>query len=129
MIILRLILSNSEKVEDNQSVPNEPWENRQSALISSADKTIPVDSIFRIKRLTHEFKAAIAQAQTIDSTTLAEFERLNPELYATHEILGDYHYSQSDTAAARREWNTALLKFVPKTSERERIEKKLKRLD
>ena len=41
MIILRLILSNSEKVEDNQSVPNEPWENRQSALISSADKTIP----------------------------------------------------------------------------------------
>ena len=41
MIILRLILSNSEKVEDNQSVPNEPWENRQSALISAADKTIP----------------------------------------------------------------------------------------
>ena len=94
-----------------------------------ADATVPVDSIFRIKRLTHEFKAAIAQAQTIDSTTLAEFERLNPELYATHEILGDYHYSQSDTAAARREWNTALLKFVPKTSERERIEKKLKKLD
>lgn len=98
-------------------------------LTIPADKTIPVDSIFRIKRLTHEFKAAIAQAQTIDSAALAEFERLNPELYATHEILGDYHYSQSDTAAARREWNTALLKFVPKASERERIEKKLKRLD
>ena len=41
MIILRLALSNSDKVEDNQIVPNEPWEKRQSALISSADKTIP----------------------------------------------------------------------------------------
>lgn len=98
-------------------------------LTIAADATIPIDSILRIKQLTHEFKAAIANGQTIDSTALCEFERLNPELYATHEILGDYHYSQSDTAAARRYWDTALGKFVPKASERERIEKKIKGLE
>ena len=100
-----------------------------AALTIPADDNVPIDSILRIKHLTREFKAAIAQAQTIDSTTLDEFERLNPELFATHEILGDYHYSQSDTAAARREWSTALRKFVPKASERERIEEKIKNLD
>ena len=41
MIVLRLTLSNSDKVENNQIVPNQPWENRQTALISSSDKTIP----------------------------------------------------------------------------------------
>ena len=98
-------------------------------LTIPADQTIPVDDIFRIKRLTHEFKAAIAQAQTIDSTELAEFEQLNPELFATHEILGDYHFAQSDTATARRYWKTALTKMIPKQSERERIEKKISGLD
>lgn len=98
-------------------------------LTIPADQTIPADDIFRIKRLTREFKAAIAQAQTIDSTELAEFEQLNPELFATHEILGDYHFAQSDTATARRYWKTALTKMIPKQSERERIEKKISGLD
>lgn len=98
-------------------------------LTIPTDQTVPVDDIFRIKQLTHEFKAAIAQAQTIDSTELAEFEQLNPELFATHEILGDYHFTQSDTAAARRYWKTALTKMIPKQSERERIEKKISGLD
>jgi predicted negative regulator of RcsB-dependent stress response len=94
-------------------------------LTIPADQTIPADDIFRIKRLTREFKAAIAQAQTIDSIELAEFEQLNPELFTTHEILGDYHFAQSDTASARRYWKTALTKMIPKQSERERIEKKI----
>lgn len=98
-------------------------------LTIPADQTIPVNDIFRIKRLTHEFKAAIAQEQTIDSSELAEFEQLNPELFATHEILGDYYFAQSDTAAARRYWQTALTKMIPKQSERERIEKKISELD
>ncbi len=98
-------------------------------LTIPADQTIPADDIFRIKRLTREFKAAIAQAQTIDSTELAEFEQLNPELFATHEILGDYHFAQSDTVTARRYWKTALTKMIPKQSERERIEKKISELD
>ena len=68
----------------------------------AADATVPIDDIFRIKQLTHEFKTTIAQSQPIDSAALVEFEELNPELFATHEILGDYYYSQSDTAAARK---------------------------
>lgn len=99
------------------------------ALTIPADATVPIDDIFRIKRLTHELKAAITQAETIDSTTLNEFERLNPELFATHEILGDYYYSQSDTATARRYWEKALLKFIPKQSEHERIKNKISELD
>ena len=99
------------------------------ALTIPADATVPIDDIFRIKRLTHELKAAIAQAETLDSTLLNEFERLNPELFATHEILGDYYSAQSDTASARRHWETALLKFIPKQSERERIKDKISKLD
>ena len=95
----------------------------------AADATVPIDDIFRIKQLTHEFKKTIAQSQPIDSAALVEFEELNPELFATHEILGDYYYSQSDTAAARKYWSTALHKFIPKQQERERIEKKISDLD
>lgn len=100
-----------------------------AALTIPADVSVPIDDILRTKQLTRELKAAIAEAQTIDSTRLAEFEGLNPELYATHEILGDYFNTQSDTAAARREWNTALLKLIPKQQERKRIEEKIKNLD
>lgn len=95
----------------------------------AADATVPIDDIFRIKQLTHEFKKNIAQSQPIDSAALVEFEELNPELFATHEILGDYYYSQSDTAAARKYWSTALHKFIPKQQERERIKKKISNLD
>ena len=95
----------------------------------AADATVPIDDIFRIKQLSHEFKTNIAQSQPIDSATLVEFEELNPELFATHEILGDYYYSQSNTAAARKYWSTALHKFIPKQQERERIKKKISNLD
>ena len=90
-----------------------------------ADTTIPIDDVFRIKQLTHKFRKAIAQAQTIDGAELTEFERINPELFATYEILGDYYYSQSDAAAARKYWEKALQKSIPKQSERERIKNKI----
>lgn len=90
-----------------------------------ADTTVPIDDVFRIKQLTHKFRKAIAQAQTIDGTELAEFERLNPELFATYEILGDYYYSQSDAATARKYWEKSLQKSIPKQSERERIKNKI----
>lgn len=100
-----------------------------SQLSIPADTTVPIDNILRFKRLTHEFRAAIAQAQTIDNAKLHEFEQLNPELFATYEILGDYYYSQSDAATARQYWETALRKSIPKQSERERIRKKISELD
>ena len=90
-----------------------------------ADTTVPIDDVFRIKQLTHKFRKAIAQAQTIDDAELAEFEQLNPELFATYEILGDYYYSQSDAATARKYWEKALQKSIPKQSERERIKNKI----
>ena len=100
-----------------------------SQLSIPADTTVPIDDIFRIKRLTHEFRAAIAQAQTIDNSKLHEFEQLNPELFATYEILGDYYHSQSDAATARQYWEKALQKSIPKQSERERIKKKISELN
>ena len=96
-----------------------------SQLSIPADTTVPIYDVFRIKQLTHKFRKAIAQAQTIDGAELAEFERLNPELFATYEILGDYYYSQSDAATARKYWEKALQKSIPKQSERERIKNKI----
>jgi len=96
-----------------------------SQLSIPADTTVPINDIFRIKQLTHEFRKAIAQAKTIDSSKLTEFEQLNPELFATYEILGDYYYSQSDATTARKYWEKALLKSIPKQSERERIKNKI----
>jgi hypothetical protein len=100
-----------------------------SQLSIPADTTVPINDIFRIKQLSHEFRKAIAQAKTIDNSKLTEFEQLNPELFATYEILGDYYYSQSDAAAARKYWQKALQKSIPKQSERERIKNKLSKLD
>lgn len=103
-----------------------------SRLTIPADPTISAEQmqdIFRIKQMTHEFRAAVKQSQIIDSVSLAEFESLNPELYATYEILGDYYYSQSDTLQARLNWNKALLKYIPKQAERERIDGKIRSLE
>lgn len=108
------------------------------AEIADSRLTIPADpsisdeqmqDIFRIKQMTHEFRAAVKQSQIIDSVSLAEFESLNPELYATYEILGDYYHSQSDTLNARQNWNKALLKYIPKQAERERIDGKIRLLE
>ncbi len=103
-----------------------------SRLTIPADPTISAEQmqdIFRIKQMTHEFRAAVKQSQPIDSVALAEFESLNPELYATYEILGDYYHSQFDTLNARQNWNKALLKYIPKQAERERIEGKIRSLE
>ena len=100
-----------------------------SQLSIPADTNVPIDDILRIKQLTHEFRKAIAQAQTINTDELVEFERLNPGLFATYEILGDYYYSQKDAAAARQYWEKALQKSIPKQSERERIKDKISKLD
>ncbi len=102
-----------------------------SRITIPADPTVSdeqMQGIFRIKQLTHELRSAVSQAQMVDSTTLAEFEALNPDLFATYEILGDYYNMQSDTAQARANWETALQKFIPKQAMRDRISEKLEAL-
>lgn len=99
-----------------------------SRITIPADPTVSdeqMQGIFRIKQLTHELRSAVSQAQMVDSTTLTEFEALNPDLFATYEILGDYYNMQSDTAQARANWETALQKFIPKQAMRDRISEKL----
>lgn len=103
-----------------------------SRIAIPSDPTVSAEqmqNIYRIKQLTSELKQSAAQSQEVDSVTLAEFETLNPDLYATYEILGDYYYSQSDTLQARLNWNKALLKYIPKQAERERINGKIRLLE
>ena len=58
--------------------------------------------------------------------TLQCFLTANPDFYHTHELLGDYYFSQGNRLQAIAEWEKALQLAIPKEGERRRIEEKLK---
>lgn len=96
--------------------------------------TIPVDNFLlstdyrnfkQFKLLRKELKQA-----TKDRTDLhADFERsflmLNPELFKTHALLGDYYKAKDDCETAREHYEMALTKEIPKKEESDQLNKKI----
>lgn len=102
--------------------------------IYSAEYTIPADTflhstvyqdVLTFKRMTKDIKQHTRMGLVIPNDSLQQYRASNPEYYYTLDILGDYYYSQKQEDRAREYWQEALNKFLPKLSEKERIEKKI----
>lgn len=98
-----------------------------SKLEFGRDETLSdkqIEEIIRYRQLSHSLRDSLKSGGAIDSLNLLDFELINPELFATHEFLGDYYMSVGDSLQAYNEWQTALQKVIPKLPERQRIKAK-----
>lgn len=90
-----------------------------TSFINSAD----FKGYLRYRELAHMFKKK--NAQEINDSEKAELIASNPKFYKTYEIAGDVE--QNDSLRVMY-WKKALECRIPKQMEKERIEKKIKKL-
>lgn len=83
-------------------------------------------SLLAFKKLTKEIRKQTNNKTDINQDILKQYEASNPEFYYTYEVLGDYYKMKNETSLANKYWQTALTKVIPRLSERQHIEKKLK---
>lgn len=82
----------------------------------------------RFDAIANEVKKATKEKLTVSNFLLDELTRLNPELYKTYTIRGEYFASQNSINQAISELNIALTKEIPYVSIRKEIEKKIDKL-
>ena len=83
--------------------------------------------INRFRELSTILRTHIKEHRTLEDAILTEFEALNPNLYLTHDILGDYYISvMGERAKAQSYWQRALELEIAHAHERETIKRKIK---
>lgn len=104
--------------------------------INSSELTIAEDSmmytdkfnqLLQYKDLAKYIKKKTNEKHKISTDTLTIFEKSNPEYYHMYELLGDYYSSQKEMIIARKQWEKALTKAIPKKNEKDRILEKLEK--
>lgn len=80
------------------------------------------------RRLKGEIGHAIKKKETVDSQLLETFLRTNADYFYTYELLGDYYFSQDKPAEALNYWQAALTKEIPRSGDKENIEKKISKI-
>lgn len=104
---------------------------------SDPSRTIPADSAFlregyprllAYRRRAERVRRAIAGGERLvpgyaDSLTVE-----NPDLYAAHELLGDYRWRLGEHDGALRAWRAALDREIPRKEQRDEIERKISTL-
>jgi hypothetical protein len=78
------------------------------------------------KQLTPIIKKRTANKAFVNGDTLKLYQSLNPEMFYTYEVLGDYYRSTGDDATAKIYWEKALSFSIPTLKEKQRIREKLK---
>ncbi len=106
---------------------------KEATILYDKAKTIDKDifltseayaDFLKFKQEKKEILEAIKNKQNIKVETLLSFEKHNPLLFYTHEILGDYHLKNNNLTKAKQHYKTALSLSIPTKFEHKRIEKK-----
>jgi len=82
----------------------------------------------RYKTKKKKLIEAIKVKQKLSKSWLAEFEILNPLLFTTHELLGDYQAKQNSLELAKGNYSRALELNIPTQFDKNRIFKKWKKV-
>ena len=83
--------------------------------------------IHRFRELCDLLRTHTNERRRVEDELLREFEALNPHLFLTYDILGDYMRAMGDRVEARRLWQQALEMEIPRITERRAIERKIKK--
>ena len=70
-----------------------------------------------------EIRKAMREETAADAATLDRFERTNPQNFHTWKLLGEYYRSQGDDLRAAQCFDKALQSGIPRTDEREAVER------
>jgi predicted choloylglycine hydrolase len=102
--------------------------------IYTEELTIPEDAFLHqagfqdlliYKKLTPIIKRKTATKTPIGRDTLQRYQDSNPQLFYTHEVLGDYYNATGNSVAAKQHWKKALTLPIPKQKEKQRIKEKI----
>ncbi len=72
---------------------------------------------------------ALKENLLITDDTISEYQNLNPNLWSVYYKIGTYYYNQKLFDLATKEFNIALTKEVTTLSDKERIEKYIKKIN
>ncbi|MVZ62560.1 C45 family autoproteolytic acyltransferase/hydolase [Sphingobacterium humi] len=106
---------------------------QQQAAEPDAKLTIPADSLIHsplfqnyrhFKQLKPQIERAIQTKKELPNDLCHNFEQLNPNLWLTHSLLGDYYYSQKDWEKALHYYEIAGSKEISSDKNRKNLDKK-----
>lgn len=100
-------------------------------LTIAADSTFIRNDYARIvefRALAKQIKKSISTDSPLSADSLNKLVAVNPNMYHTYELLGNYYAHFDNPAKAAYYWRMALKKEIPRVNERESIEKKIKNL-
>jgi len=132
------ILEKGERVMSIDSLAEVADRVNFSEEIYSVELNIPEDgfgsspeyiNLINYKRLYSYIEEYIEKQSVVKTDSLNLFERTNGEYYQMYELLGDYYLSIKETTNAVIHWKIALTKEAPYMSDKERIERKIKKYD
>ncbi len=104
--------------------------------IYTSELEIPADTAFlnndystlvEYRSLTKLIKEKTEQQEAVSSDIIEKYKISNPQYYHMFEVLGDYYKAMNNTDKAIESWKIALTKPIGRLSEKERIEKKIKK--
>lgn len=100
------------------------------------DMDIPADSaaismyaakIMEFRLLASEISRDISNKSEVKESDINRLIELNPDYFYTYKLLGDYYSSAGNESKALSMFEKALTKEIPSYSERESLEKRIKR--
>lgn len=104
---------------------------------SDPERTIAADTLFlrddyprllAYRRRAERVRRAIADGERLAPGYADSLTVENPDLYAAHELLGDYRRRQGERDGALRAWRAALDREIPRKEQRDEIERKISTL-
>ncbi|MDU1890204.1 MAG: C45 family peptidase [Dysgonomonas sp.] len=112
----------SDSIDFSKEIYTEELTIKEDTILHSPQ----YQNLLTFKKLAKDVRKQTQNKEKINQDILQQYEASNPDFYYTYEVLGDYHKMQKDEALAKTYWQKALTKAIPRLSEKERIEKKLK---
>jgi len=108
---------------------NEPIEAIKKLEISADPflKTKAFADFQQFKKLLPEMEQAAKTKQHLSDNKLQRFEQTNPNLWLTHQVLGDYYFKHQNWEKANHYYEIALSKEVSSEKAKEHLQKKLQK--
>jgi hypothetical protein len=124
----KLVCYNLKKIFAKPDFSREIADTKQAIAADSAFIRNDYGRIVEFRSLAKQVKRAIRTSSLLSPDSLNKLVAVNPNMYHTYELLGNYCAHFNNPAKAAYCWRMALKKEIPRVNERKSIEKKIKEL-
>lgn len=124
----KLVCYNLKKIFASPDFSRELTDKKLTIAADSAFIRNDYARIVEFRALAKQIKKSISTDSPLSADSLNKLVAVNPNMYHTYELLGNYYAHFDNPAKAAYYWRMALKKEIPRVNERESIEKKIKKL-